>query len=95
MTSIEKYSEIKDGLLFLLSDSSGVLNDKETKEILHFMDVNEYGLALETFVDILIDEKKFISNQSYKKVEELASMMCATDDLDINLLQKQIKNAVE
>ena len=64
-------------LLFsqLLTDTSSVLSDSERAEVQRFIDVGEYGLALETTADIHAEEKKALSADQVALIERLAEAM--------------------
>ena len=51
------------------------LSDSECAEIQKFVDVGEYGLALETGVDIYIEEKKIASENVVALIDRLAVAM--------------------
>jgi hypothetical protein len=72
---IYNYQYIEELLLRLIGLLVSVLTDSEKKEIQDFIDVGEYGLALETLVDIVNEEDKQISSESLKLVYELAEVM--------------------
>lgn len=69
------YQYIEDLLLQLIGLLASVFTDSEKKEIQDFIDAGEYGLALETLVDIVSEEDKQISSKSFKLVYELAEVM--------------------
>jgi hypothetical protein len=61
----------------LLSLLSSALSWSEAQEVRDFVDVGEYGLALETLVDIVTEEEKSISAEALRLIIELAdSMRC-------------------
>lgn len=64
-------------LLFanLLVATSSVLSNAERTEIQKFIDVGEYGLALETAADIYVEEKKIASADVVTLFEKLAEAM--------------------
>ena len=62
-------------LLSNLLTSASELMDSERAEIQKFIDVGEYGLALETAVDIYAEEKKIASAEVVALVERLAEAM--------------------
>lgn len=69
------YQYIEELLLRLLDLLTSVFTDSEKREVQDFMDAGEYGLALETLVDIVNEENKQISSESLKLVYELAEVM--------------------
>lgn len=59
----------------LLVDASDVLSTSELAEVCNFIDVGEYGVALETIVSIYSEEKKIKSQSVYESINRLAKMM--------------------
>ena len=72
---MSNFEEIE--LLFsnLLAATSPVLSDSERAEVQKFIDVGEYGLALETAADIYAEEKKIASADAVALVGRLAEAM--------------------
>lgn len=72
---MSNFEEIE--LLFsdLLAAASLVLSHSERAEVQKFIDVGEYGLALETAVDIYAEEKKMASAGVVALIEHLAEAM--------------------
>lgn len=68
-----QYSE--ELLRRLLSLLLGVFADSEKDEVQDFMGAGEYGLALETLVDIVLEENKHIPGASLVLICELADVM--------------------
>lgn len=59
----------------LLNASKGELTDAELAEVQSFIDVGEYGLALETAADIYAEEEKIPSANVVSLIERLAIAM--------------------
>jgi len=72
---MSNFDEIESLLSLLLVASMPVLSDSERAEVQRFINVDEYGLALETAVDIYCEEKKVASDETVHLVERLAVMM--------------------
>jgi len=72
---MSNFEEIE--LLFsnLLAATSPVLSDSERAEVQKFIDVGEYGLALETAADIYAEEEKIASADVVALVGRLAEAM--------------------
>lgn len=72
---MKQFDEIE--LLFgdLLNASVPVLSDSELDEIRRYIDVGEYGLALESAVDIYSEERKIPSSDVVILIERLGEMM--------------------
>ena len=59
----------------LLQAASTQLNSSELGEVRDFIRVGEYGLALETFIDIVVEERKQISSEIFDRCREIAEEM--------------------
>ena len=69
------FKYIESLLLQLLTSLTTTFTESELKEVQEFIDVGEYGLSLETLVDIINEENKKIPVASAKLVEELENTM--------------------
>ena len=69
------YQEIEALFSQLLSEDSSSLSESEIAEVREFVDVGEYGLALETRVDIHHEENKAITPSAVALVHRLALTM--------------------
>jgi hypothetical protein len=69
------FSKVEALLSQLLVASSPAFSSKELAEVQHFIDVAEYGLALETAVGIYNEEKKVATAEVATLVERLAVAM--------------------
>lgn len=69
------YAGLEKQLQSLISRQPALFSEGEVAEILHFIDVGEYGLALETLCDIILEEKKSIDAHTYHQIEELGRQM--------------------
>lgn len=72
------YKFIEKLLLRMLSLLVGVFSKSEADEVQEFIDAGEYGLALETLIDIIHEESKSIPQE----VVELAKQTAVTMELD-------------
>lgn len=61
--------------LDLLSIVESVFSKSEISEVQEYIDFGEYGLALDTFIDILIEEDKIISPRVVPVLEKLIRLM--------------------
>lgn len=84
------YQYIEELLLQLIGLLVSVFTDSEKKEIQEFIDAGEYGLALETLVDIVNEEDKQISIESLKLIYELAEVM----QLDESVFEDKLRGHV-
>jgi hypothetical protein len=69
------FDEIEALFAKLLITAGNVLSEFELDEIRAFIDVGEYGLALETTVDIFVEEGKTVSDEVVSLIEQLAAVM--------------------
>jgi hypothetical protein len=69
------FTEIERRFRELLAQTGSLLTNSEQGEIRHFIDHGEYGLALETLVDILFEEAKTPPDDVVSGVAALADRM--------------------
>lgn len=67
----------------LLLSVASVFSEKELYEVSDFVEATEYGLALQTFVDIIVDEQKLIPGRTLAVCEELARLMGLTKEVNL------------
>ena len=72
----------------LLIASAGELSDAERAEIKAFIDVGEYGLALETTADIYAEENKILPTEVLLLMERLALAMSMAPEAVLKRVQK-------
>ena len=72
MSDFNEIESLFDKLLF---SASHVLSKSEVAEINSFIDVGEYGIALETAVDIFVEEGKIAPDEVVSLVKQLAIAM--------------------
>ncbi|MBD8514276.1 MafI family immunity protein [Photobacterium sp. WH77] len=84
------YQFVENLLLRLLSLLLEIFTDSEKGEVQDFIDVGEYGLALDTLVDIVIEENKQIPGESLALVYELADVM----QLDKKMFEEKLRGHV-
>ena len=70
-----KFAQIERLFDELLAASSESLSAGGLQEVRHFIEVGEFGLALETMVDIFAEEKKAIGNNVTSQINDLAREM--------------------
>ena len=75
----------------LLAVAASSFTDAELKEVRDFLEVKEYGLALETFIDIVKDESKRISIGACSAAEELAALMGISDEVDLESVRRAVE----
>ncbi|MEW5978411.1 MAG: MafI family immunity protein [Acidobacteriota bacterium] len=59
----------------LLEALGTTLTDSERNEVMHFLDVGEYGVALETLCAIIEEEGKVIASETYLQIEAIGHRM--------------------
>jgi len=69
------FDEIEALFSRLLIAAGNVLSESELGEIRTFINVGEYGLALETAVDIFVEEGKTAPSEAVSLIEQLATKM--------------------
>lgn len=69
------YQCIEKSFSQLLTLLAATFSDAEVSEVREFIDAGEYGLALETLVDIVVEEGKRISAEEAKLVYEMVDAM--------------------
>jgi hypothetical protein len=74
------YVEIEKLLLEILNLLSNNFSRSEIQEVQVFIDVKEYGLALETIADIIYEENKQISNHILDLIYQLIDRMSLKKD---------------
>lgn len=90
MMSNYDYQSIENLLLRLRGLLLEIFTDSEKVEVQDFIDAGEYGLALETVVDIVIEENKQIPGESMALVCELADVM----QLDKKVFEEKLRGHV-
>lgn len=88
MTKYEIIELILVGLLALLKN---IFSQSECLEVNDFIAVGEYGLALDTIVDIIDEESKNISTDIFNQILELTKLM----ELDDNIIRLRLVQYIE
>jgi len=86
--SFEKTERFLDALL---ADLSSTLSSTERAEVVEFIDVGEYGIALETLVALIVEEHKQISLPIFQRIIALAESMGLRETIPIVALRRQVK----
>lgn len=74
-------------LLALLKD---VFSDSESSEVQDFIDVGEYGLALDTLIDIVDEESKVISREALDLIKQLATVL----GMNTDVIEERLANVI-
>ena len=69
------FEEIERLFSQLLAALQPIFSEAEQQEVRHFIDVGEYGLALETLVGIFAEEKKECAPAVRLQIADLAGRM--------------------
>jgi hypothetical protein len=69
------YDELEARLGNILRTLGSQLSPEESREVGLFLEVGEYGLALQTLTDLLIEERKKLSIRTYDDVVGVAKRM--------------------
>ena len=78
MTSAEHFRDLEEKLVTLLKELPA-LSDSDRSEVLHFLDVGEYGLALETLVGSMVKDRQVLSSEIVLRIRNLAGLMGLKD----------------
>jgi hypothetical protein len=85
---MSKFNYTEHDRLFteLLVSVESVFSEKEANEVRDFVDVREYELALQTLVDIVVEENKRISRDTFDKCEALVRLMNVENSVSLKQL---------
>lgn len=70
-----EFDEIESLFARLLAVARTVLSESDCAEVQHFIDVGEYGIALETAVGAYVEAKKTASRETQDLIQRLALAM--------------------
>jgi hypothetical protein len=82
-----QFEEIEGLFGQLLTASRPIMSETELQEVRHLIDVGEYGLALETLVDIFAGEKRKPGADVTLRIENLADKM----SIDATALMQRLR----
>jgi hypothetical protein len=88
------YNELEIRLGSILLTLGPQLSPKESREVSHFLDVGEYGLALQTLTDLLIEERKKISIGTYSDVVGVAKRMGIEREIALEDLERRVEEEI-
>jgi hypothetical protein len=69
------FADLERRFTELLEQSSPPLTHSEQREVRHFVDHGEYGVALETLVDIFVEQAKVPTDTIVSAIVALANRM--------------------
>jgi len=81
------YDIIENSFVELLASVTTSFSEEELREIRELLENVEYGLALQIFVDIVIEEKKPVSHRTVSICENLVDLMKLTKEIDIQMIR--------
>lgn len=70
-----EYQDVEENFGNLISLLNKSFISKEIDEIKDFVDYGEYGLALDTLIDIIKEENKEINNDIFQYIAKLSNLM--------------------
>ena len=74
------YQQMESGIKRLLVHLGDVLGEEEKGEVTQFVDAGEYGVALETLCDILVEKECTVSQSVLREIEDLGLAMEMVSD---------------
>ena len=78
----------------ILNTLGSQLSPEESRQVSHFLDFGEYGLALQTLTDLLIEERKKISTGTYNDVVGVAKRMGIEGKIALEDLERRVHDDV-
>jgi hypothetical protein len=73
------HAELEQRLSRLIHDLRPQLDQDEEAEVVEFLEVREYALALETLSGVLVDEKKRLDTGVVQEIDAIAGLMGLRD----------------
>ncbi len=89
MTTDEHFEIIEEKLGQLLMALTS-FSKSQKNEVQDFIDAGEYGLAVETGFQIVLEENKHISEQAFGLFRELVEAMEVQESVDISQLSQHV-----
>lgn len=81
------YDIIQNLFKDLIRQSEAIFSKDEIREVSEFVEVGEYGLALETYRDLAIEESKTLSVSAFAVLIDLAEKMKLTNFVGVRLCE--------
>jgi hypothetical protein len=82
----QQHKELFSQLTILLTP---LHSESELQEVTDFVDVNEFGVALETLVEICIEKKLHLPDRALELCSELKRLMRMTTEADLSRLSSE------
>jgi len=83
------FAEIENRFTLLLDRLDGLLSAAERREVEDFVDVGEYGVALETLSSLLVEERKVFPAETLCEIAALAETMGIRKSVVTKALEEQ------
>jgi exopolysaccharide biosynthesis predicted pyruvyltransferase EpsI len=84
------YPALEAGLVEILSQLGDTLSGSERQEVEEFVDVGEYGVALETLSFLIVEEEKRISRSTFHSIARLAEQMGISESVVTDKLHQAV-----
>jgi hypothetical protein len=81
MSTREYFADVERRLFAIIDILGTGLSDAERNQVIEFIDVGEYGLALETIGEIFVESERTLPSKAYAEIMTLVSMMGLTSSL--------------
>ncbi len=88
------FNQMEAQLERILLTLGPLLSDEESREVSYFLVVGEYGLALQTLTDLLIEERKKISLSTYNDIVRVAKRMDMEREVALEDLERRVHEDV-
>lgn len=85
------YKSLEESLPRLLMELPS-FSESELREVRDFVDAAEYGLALETAYQIVLEESKTISRSTLQLFAQINSQMSGQCQVDLDRLSQHVVN---
>lgn len=84
------YDKIEKNFNELINSLKGIFTQSELDEVIEFIKHNEFGLAFDTTIDIIIEESKIINKDTFHLIINL----CTAMELDLENTSNKLSNHV-
>jgi len=85
------YSELETQIGSILRALGPRLPPEVSRQVGHFLDVGEYGLAIQILTDSLIEQMKDISPSTYDAIARLAKRMDMEQEIALEHLERRVR----
>lgn len=87
------YDSVESELRGILSSLAGTFSVSERSEVSEYIDVGEYGLALRTLADVVVEERKHLTIHVLRRIECIARAMGIHELVVTPELQQSVQDA--